>query len=156
MLWAVVPSIPMLGGSLCVLCSREPVFTSVGVQACESHRLGHLSSEEGTVPARARTHRSRCPLDSRRLSSTSEVPPSLPKEAGFPGRHVHPRSSTDKVTARVGTDDWQGHRGALPEASLSPINPAVPDHYQGCSAWYINSEARGAEGAASAPHGTAR
>lgn len=35
------------------------------------------------------------------------------------------------------------------------MNPAIPDHYRGRLAWSINSEARGAEGVAGEPNGTA-
>lgn len=54
-------------------------------------------------------------------------------EVGFQERHVHPRSPTNKVTARLLTEDSQGQAGALPQGLAAPINPAVLDHYQGCS-----------------------
>lgn len=49
----------------------------------------------------------------------------------------------------------RGHAARSPEASWPHMNPAIPDRYQGRLAWSINSEARGAEGAAGEPNGTA-
>lgn len=90
---------------------------------------GHLSSEDWPAAKCELTEASFVHYLLRAPALTSYFPRGLRApsrilspggEAGFPGRHVQPRSPTNKVTARLQTEDSQGHTGALPQGLAAP------------------------------------
>lgn len=57
--------------------------------------------------------------------------PHPPGGEGVSRNHVRPRSPTNKVTARLWNKILEAPMRPSHQASLPPINPAIPDRYQG-------------------------